>query len=555
MTQPSNQIAFIYCRVSSPKQVREGHGLDSQESRCREYAGYKGHEVVDVFRDEGISGGLFDRPAMQAMLKEVARCRAHQQQPVIIIDDITRLARGIEAHIQLRTAISGAGGKLESPSIEFGDDSDSMLVENLLASVAQHQRQKNAEQVVNRMRARVMSGYWVFSPMVGYRYADVKGHGKMLVPDEPNATAVREALEGLASGRFASQIEIKHFLQTFPSFPRNHRGEVNFYHVRRTLTSCIYAGYIDVDKWGISLHPGKHEPLVSFETWQRVQDRLNEKPRPVVHKDTKSDFPLRGYVTCASCGNAMTGAWSKGRTQHYAYYFCQTRGCAERRKNIPKAKIEGAFDTLIRSLCPRPELFAVVRKMLAEHWDARIEGAKARRAALEREVRQLERKTEDIMERLIACDSPTIIKAYEDQIRKFETRRISLAEQARGHGKPQMSFDQMYRTACTFLSNPWKLWASEQYEHKKMVLKLAFGGQVPYDQNEGYRTAIPALPFKVLAGNCGSELSLVEPPAREPPRRGPPRLLPSPESWRRRTRCSPRRASWPRREPPEALLP
>ena len=150
------------------------------------------------------------------------------------------------------------------------------------------------------MRARVMNGYWCFSPMVGYRYDDVKGHGKLLVPDEPNATAIGEALEGFASGRFASQTEVKHFLQTFPSFPRNRRGEVNLYHVRRILTSCLYAGYIDVAKWGIFLQPGKHTPLVSFETWQKVQDRLNAKPRPIVHKDTNVDFPLRGYVTCAS---------------------------------------------------------------------------------------------------------------------------------------------------------------------------------------------------------------------------------------------------------------
>ncbi len=32
-TQP--QKALIYCRVSSPKQKAEGHGLESQEHRCR----------------------------------------------------------------------------------------------------------------------------------------------------------------------------------------------------------------------------------------------------------------------------------------------------------------------------------------------------------------------------------------------------------------------------------------------------------------------------------------------------------------------------------------
>ena len=61
--------AVVYCRVSSEKQVKEGNGLDSQEHRCRDYAKSLGMEVDCVFRDEGISGGLFDRPAMLSLIK------------------------------------------------------------------------------------------------------------------------------------------------------------------------------------------------------------------------------------------------------------------------------------------------------------------------------------------------------------------------------------------------------------------------------------------------------------------------------------------------------
>jgi cold shock CspA family protein len=46
--------------------------------------------------------------------------------------------------------VGDVGGVLVSPSNEFGESSDSQLIENLLASVSQHQRQKNGEQTVNR---------------------------------------------------------------------------------------------------------------------------------------------------------------------------------------------------------------------------------------------------------------------------------------------------------------------------------------------------------------------------------------------------------------------
>ena len=150
MTQGIQQQAVVYCRVSSSKQMRVGDGIHSQETRCREYARMKDYEVVEVFKDDA-SGSIINRPGMKAMLSFLVRRR--KKSLVVIIDDISRLARGIQQHIELRGAIAKAGGSLESPSIEFGEDSDSILVENLLASVSQHQRQKNGEQTKNRMRA------------------------------------------------------------------------------------------------------------------------------------------------------------------------------------------------------------------------------------------------------------------------------------------------------------------------------------------------------------------------------------------------------------------
>jgi site-specific DNA recombinase len=188
--------AVIYARVSSTKQTTRGDGLGSQETRCREFARYKSLEVIKTFSDDS-SGSLVQRPGMQEMLAFLRKQR-RDEPTVVIIDDISRLARGIEAHLHLRTAISEAGGLLQSPSIEFGEDSDAILVENMLASVSQHQRQKNSEQTVNRMRARTLNGYWVFQAPVGYRYQRTYGHGNLLVRDEPQASILQEAFEGFA---------------------------------------------------------------------------------------------------------------------------------------------------------------------------------------------------------------------------------------------------------------------------------------------------------------------------------------------------------------------
>lgn len=177
-TDRSKKDAVVYARVSHAKQVAEGHGIDSQTTRCREYATRRDYDVVSVFTDD-ITGRADKRPGMEAMLRFLKNQKC---TTVVLIDDISRLARDVRTHWNLRDDIAEVGAVLESPNIEFGESPDSQLVENMLASVSQHHNQKNGETSFNRMRARLLAGYWVFRAPIGYRYEEVTGHGQLRCP-------------------------------------------------------------------------------------------------------------------------------------------------------------------------------------------------------------------------------------------------------------------------------------------------------------------------------------------------------------------------------------
>ena len=504
--------AVIYCRVSSTKQLREGDGLRSQEARCREYAGYKGYEVVEVFRDDA-SGGSADRPAMSAMMKFLHK----RPGSVVIIDDISRFARDIRGHWDLRDLLREAGGKLESPSIEFGEDSDSILVENLLASVSQHQRQKNAEQTKNRMRARAMNGYWVTRAPIGYRYERVAGHGKMLVRDEPLASIIAEALEGYASGRFETPTEVKRFLEAQPAYPRNSNNEVHIERVNEMFTRAAYAGYITHEEWGLRLVPAKHAPLVSLATWQAVQNRRFGVPKVPARADLSEDFPLRGFVTCGHCGEPLTACWSKGRSARYPYYLCDTRGCSEARKSIRRDVIEGEFEKLLGELRPSEGLFNLAFQMFRDLWDAKLASARTQGTSLKQELRAVERKVEQLLDRIVDATSASVVAAYERRIKELETQKALMRERLDSSGKPLMSFGEAYRTAFGFLANPCKLWNSDRIEDRRAVLKLVFADRLPYVRGEGYRTAEISMPFKLLGSLNMTEKGMVPRGGIEPP--------------------------------------
>lgn len=119
-------------------------------------------------------------------------------------------------------------------------------MENLLASLAQHHREKNGQQVVNRMRGRLLNGYWVFWPPAGYKFSRQKGGGKVLEIDPPTADLVKEALEGYASGRFQSQSEVQRFMENDPAnpFPKDIRGRINRSRISEIIERPLYAGFI-----------------------------------------------------------------------------------------------------------------------------------------------------------------------------------------------------------------------------------------------------------------------------------------------------------------------
>jgi len=50
--------ALAYLRVSTEKQVETGVSLENQAERVRQYCGYRGFDLIDTIRDEGISGGV-----------------------------------------------------------------------------------------------------------------------------------------------------------------------------------------------------------------------------------------------------------------------------------------------------------------------------------------------------------------------------------------------------------------------------------------------------------------------------------------------------------------
>ena len=508
--------AIIYCRVSSTKQKLEGSGLESQEHRCRQYAALNGYEVEAVFPDDASGGGDFmNRPGMVALLSYL------DAQPgknyVIIFDDLKRFARDTEFHIKLRREFQTRGARIECLNFKLDDSPEGKFVETIFAAQGELEREQNRRQVIQKMQARVEKGYWVFTAPVGYKYASDRAHGKILVRDEPAASILAQALEGYASGYLQSQTEVKRFLEAKPGFPKDTpAGEIRWQRVQRLLSHITYAGYVEAPKWGVPPRKGHHEPLISLETFERIQERMRGTAKAPARKDISEDFPLRGFVLCDDCDQPMTSCWSKGRTKHYPYYLCDTRDCDSNRKSIPRDKIEGGFADILQSLQPTRQLFSIAKAMFADAWSLRLAEAQRDKEELAKQLRDVGRQIETLLERIMEAENATVIKAYEAKIAKLEREKLLLAEKADRIAPPKGRLDEFIEPALNFLGNPWNLYENGSLVLKRTVLRLAFSEPLRYSLKSGYRTAKTAFPFKVLAAISTSKSEMVEPRGIEP---------------------------------------
>jgi site-specific DNA recombinase len=506
---PVPDAALIYCRVSSKKQVADGSGLDSQEHRCREKALQLGCEVEGIFPDTISGGGDFlKRPGMVRLLAYLD-ANPHKRY-VVIFDDLKRYSRDTEFHLTLRREMLKRHAIRICLNFKFEDTPEGKFLETILAATGTLEREQNARQVSQKMRARMQQGFWVNRAPVGYKYVKSSKGGKELVFDEPMASIAREALEGFACGRLETQAEVQRFLENQPDFPKDTPdGKIRPFTVTRFLKKVVYAGYVESKAWGVSLREGQHEGIISLEDFEKIQARLRTGGYAPARKDVNEDFPLRGFVACGGCSKPLTAAWSKGKRKSYPYYLCHNKSCANYGKSLPRAKVEGQFEDILKAMTPAENLFQMVKTMVGQAWEQRAAQSKAISVSLQRDVTNIEQEIEGFLGRIVSTQNGSVISAYENKIASLEREKLLAQEKLEKNRRPVKTKRQIFEHAMQFFSNPWKLWGSGNILLQKSVLRLAFTERLEYCRNEGYRTPKTALPFKMLGDIQAGDLEMV----------------------------------------------
>ena len=81
--------AIIYARVSTAEQAASGLGISAQVTRCAAFAAYRGHSVVKVVSENGVSGA--QAPADRAGLGGALAMLAAGEADLLIAAKLDRI--------------------------------------------------------------------------------------------------------------------------------------------------------------------------------------------------------------------------------------------------------------------------------------------------------------------------------------------------------------------------------------------------------------------------------------------------------------------------------
>jgi len=511
-----NKNVIIYCRVSSKKQELEGTGLESQETRCRQYCVNKGYSEPEVvFRDSASGGGDFmQRPAMSALLKYIDD-NAHNEY-IVVFDDLKRFARDVEFHIKLRAKFKSNNVTPECLNFNFEETPEGYYVETILAAGAELERTQNRRQVIQKQKARLDNGFWAFHAPIGYEMRKTID-GKVALATELGL-AIGEGLEGFASGRFPTQVSLAVFWKDAGVFKGKQILEKYIDSTKSIIKNPFYAGMIEYAKWDVTRRQGRHKGVIDEQVFYQNQKRLEkEYPNKFVRQDLHDDFPLRGLVECEACNGKMTAYYSKSKTgKKYPYYACQRKGCELRSKTVPLNAIDDGFESLCKSYKPKEKLVSIVGDMFEDLWKVEMKKVSFSQTEMRIESGNLEAEVGKLTDASIDTDNLILKKQY---VKRLEEKSLKL-EALLADLASELTYDEPYRTSFKkingMVKSPYSIWEKATTKQKQELFFFMFAEPLVYELEMGYRTPEKSCLYKLFdqfeSGNSVDvEMAGVEP--------------------------------------------
>ena len=472
----------IYCRLSvddasnSAKAkgyipADESASIENQYELLSKFVMLNGWTEVKSYRDDGYSGGNFQRPGFLEMLEDAR----HGLIDLILVKDLSRLGRDfVEVGRYTDVIFPSLGCRFVSVLDCLDSEGDNTDMLHFRSLMNDYHLKDLSGKIKSVLHAKMRNGQYIaaYAPY-GYRKSAEDRH--RLVIDEEAAAVVRRMFElrrgGMAYGKIAGILNGEGILS-----PRWYwavkcgSGSCKYAKlwmyatVRNVLTNEVYTGTLVQNQTGSRSykddtmiykpesewirHEALHEAIISPEVWNEVQAINRERTRLSADNAPPKPFLFTGKLICADCkaplqGNRETQRRKNGTSKKYVSYFCSRYTAsgygACSRHTIYEMTLTELVMGEIRSHAEKLELdeAAVLDRLQRQRSAAsaeRMEGIRQEITKLRRRIFELEQSTSKLYEDKVcgvitpAAFSVLMQKSEQERLQKTERLDALLSE-------------------------------------------------------------------------------------------------------------------------------
>lgn len=154
------QKVAVYVRVST-----SGQTVENQERELLAHCQRQGWQVFKVYRDEGFSGAVADRPALKEMLADARQSRFDS----LLIWKIDRLARSIAHLIETLAELTGLGvGFISLTETINTETAQGRMLCSFLGAIGEFEREMTIARVKSGMARAAAAGVRIGRPRTGF---------------------------------------------------------------------------------------------------------------------------------------------------------------------------------------------------------------------------------------------------------------------------------------------------------------------------------------------------------------------------------------------------
>ncbi len=485
-TSPAGARAVIYLRVSSAGQVKtdydpEGISIPAQRVACQRKAEQLGLTVIDEYIEPGKSATeMTKRVAFQQML---TRVRTLRDVDYVIVYKLSRMARNRLDDAIVMADLRKRGVTLISATESIDDSPVGQLMHGILATFNEYQSRESGADIAYKMSQKAKNGGTLGRAPLGYINVFDRFEGREIrtvVIDPERAPLIKVAFELYAAGQYTlADLADELFdrgLRTRPT-ARYPAKQVSVSKLSDMLRDRYYIGYITYkgDEF-----KGRHEPLISEDLFERVQEIIEARAIAGERRRVHHHY-LKGSLFCERCRQAgitqrlILQRTVNARGTEYLYFFCRNRqngSCRAPHVNI--IHIEDAVERHYARVRFSPTFIADIRTHIAETIGKEEAAARLLHQQLTTQLRALDTGEENLLE--LAADGTLPQAKIKAKLRDIERQRQHLKERLTEAGQDHSEGARLIDVCLRLLENPQELYRRCDDDQRRLLNQAIFHG-------------------------------------------------------------------------------